>query len=370
MVAVSLRGGAAAAAATPELKAFLQKNGLPAGTEKELVESGITTLQQFRVVKQDKAQLEQLKERLDNSGIRLAAQQIDRIKVADIEDEIAAVNSPAGKDAAARKEAFTKAITEVEALRNAVKSSADTDFTSVQKTVTEEYNAVVNKIKDLAGTDFTNAASDAKLTRDGLASLLSTAITDMTAAKDILASVDATPRALTQMMRDQYMLCGFLLSPDKPIRKSFELVKLPESPEKMKRDPDAMQDYKKTYKGSETTSFAAQRRGQAASRGDCAALRRGPSRQDASRKGTGRQDSGVLRRLWVALLPAVFARRTLPVQGDRQGEVRNRQGSTHRSRREGNRGCRVSVGLLRRPRRGGQGWHERQRPTNKRRVNG
>ena len=58
-------------------------------------------------------------------------------------------------------------------------------------------------------------------------------------------------------MKNQDMLCGFLLSPAGAIRKHSDLIKRPEEPTKTVRDPGAQKSRTITYKGSETKSFAA-----------------------------------------------------------------------------------------------------------------
>jgi hypothetical protein len=193
MVALALRGGAPEA--TPELKAFIAKKRLPAGTEKELVEFGITTLDQLKEVKEDTTQgggLDQLKAKLTNSGIRGATKQFDDIKVADIEQEIAEVSSPEGKEGSQRSQKLAEAIKEVEQLREKVAGAADR--TEVQA----QYDAVLETIKDVSGADFTSANAAALKTKEDLSNLLKNTIDNVTKAKKILDAVEKTPRPLSE----------------------------------------------------------------------------------------------------------------------------------------------------------------------------
>ena len=258
MVAQAIRGGASEA--TPELKAFIEKKRLPAGTEKELVEFGITTLDQLKEVKEDTTQggsLDQLKAKLTNSGIRGATKQFDDIKVPDIEQEIAEVSSPEGKEGSQRSQKLAGAIKEVEQLRAKVEAAADSAFTSVKTEVQAQYDAVLETIKDVSGADFTSASTAALASKQALSALLTATIANVTNAKKILDGVEKTPRPLARIMRQQYMLCGFLISPSGAVLKNSELVKLPENPNQMFRDPGMQRERTFTYKGSETKSFAA-----------------------------------------------------------------------------------------------------------------
>ena len=121
MVAQALRPGALEA--SPELKAFIKKKNLPAGSEEVLTEFGVTTLEQLKKVKEDNAEggkLNQLKRKLDDSGILLASEAFDDLKIDDIEEEIAEVNSPEAKEAKAKSEELAEAINDVQALREKV----------------------------------------------------------------------------------------------------------------------------------------------------------------------------------------------------------------------------------------------------------
>jgi MAC/Perforin domain len=258
MVARALRGGAPEA--SPELKAFIEKKRLPSGTEKELTEFGITTLEQLKEVKEDKTQggsLDQLKTKLDNSGIRLATKRFDDIKIADVEEEIVEVNSPEAKQASEKSAELGEAIEKVEALRQRVKEAADTEFASVKTDVETEYKSVLKTIKDVCGAEFESANAAALKSKQELSALLEKTITDATSAKKILEGVKKAPRSLARLIREQDMLCGFLISPGGTIRKQAELVKLPENLDRMVRDPGIQREFSRTYKGSETKSFAA-----------------------------------------------------------------------------------------------------------------
>src|SRR5262249_6581595 len=136
MVAQALRSETQQA--NPELKAFLEKKRLPAGSEDVLTEFGITTLEQLKMVKEDNApngKLKQLKERLDNSGILLATESFDDLKVDDIEEEIAEVNSPEAKTAQQKSDELADAIEAVQELRAKVEEAADTQFDAVKADV-------------------------------------------------------------------------------------------------------------------------------------------------------------------------------------------------------------------------------------------
>jgi ABC-type phosphate transport system auxiliary subunit len=117
-VAAASRGGPAKV--TPELKTFLQKNGMPEDIEKELADSGVTTREQLRTVKQDTASggaFDKLKRRLEDSGIPGATTQLERVQVGDLDREIAEVRTAAGKGSGRTTAQLTQAIKDVEALR-------------------------------------------------------------------------------------------------------------------------------------------------------------------------------------------------------------------------------------------------------------
>lgn len=256
-VALALRGTQQANA---ELKAFIEKKKLPAGSEDVLTEFGITTLEQLKTVKEDKApggKLEKLKAKLDNSGILLATESFDDLKVDDIEEEIAEVNSPEAKTAKQKSDELSEAIEEVQALREKVEKVADTQFDSVKADVDKQFKAVLAKIKDVSGADFERATAAASKSKEELSALLQTTITNATTAKKILEGVKKAPRTLATIIKNQDMLCGFLISPAGAIRKYTGLVKRPDNPDKMLRDPGPQKSMTITYKGSETKSFAA-----------------------------------------------------------------------------------------------------------------
>jgi hypothetical protein len=258
MVAQALRGGTVEA--SPDLKAFIAKKRFPAGTEKVFTEFGITTLEQLKEVKEDTTpggSLDQLKAKLDNSGIRLASKQFDAVKVADIEQAIAEANSPEGQAASKKSEKLSEAITKVEALREKVEKASQTEFDSVKTEVEAQYQAVLATIKDVSGAEFTSASAAALASKQALSTLLTTTITNVTTAKDLLEGVDKVSRSLATIIRQQDMLCGFLITPNGTIQKHTELVKLPEDLDQMVRDPGVHKDVSISYKGSETRSFAA-----------------------------------------------------------------------------------------------------------------
>jgi hypothetical protein len=255
MVAKASRGRASEA--SEELKDFIAKKGLPAGTEAELVEFGITTLEDLKDVKEDDTRLDQLKAKLGSAGIPGATEKIGRIKVADIEQEIAEAHLPEAKDASQRSAQLADAIDKVEELRQKVEDAAGTEFDAVKSEVETQYTSVLRTINSVSGAEFKRANADALASKTKLSELLSATITDARQAKGILDGVEKKPRTVAKIIAAQGMLSGFLITPDKPIRKFAELIKLPENAEDLKKDPGAHRDYRHTYNGRETTSFAA-----------------------------------------------------------------------------------------------------------------
>ena len=168
MVAKASRG---ASEASEELKNFIAKKGLRAGTEIELAELGITTLEDLKDVKEDEGRLDQLKAKLDNAGILGATEKIDCIKVSDIE-QIAEAHLPEAKDASQRSAQLAEAIEKVEELRQKVEDAADTEFDSVKSEVQTGYTDILKTINNVSGAEFkrANAAAGGLLTRCGLSS--------------------------------------------------------------------------------------------------------------------------------------------------------------------------------------------------------
>jgi hypothetical protein len=254
MVARALPG--AVPQASPELKAFITKKRLPVGSEQVLTEFGVTNLEQFKEVKEDPTQLAQLKTKLNNSGIRVTAQ-FDAIKVADIEEEIAEVSSPEGRKGSQDSQKLAEAIQNVEALRQKVETAANTEFTSVKTEVEAQHAAVLATIKDVSGADFTSAITAAATSKQELSTLLTTTIGNTLKVKKLLDEVEKTPRSLARIIREQNILCGFLITPaNTSPRQSQNLVKLPANPDQMLRDPGTLKEKRFTYKGGETKSFA------------------------------------------------------------------------------------------------------------------
>jgi len=256
-VAKTIQGGPPEV--TPELKAFIERRGLPAGADAELAGFGITTLAQLRAVKQgDKAGLKSLQDQLDKSGIVAVTKQFDSIRVDDIEQEMADTGSPEAKaDAEEKRQKLLKAIKQVESLRQDVEKATDSQFAGIKSEVEAQYEAVLDAVKDVSGAEFDRAAVRSAETKDSLAAMLATTISNATAVQDVLDGVDKTPRSLARMIRQQDVLCGFLISPAGAARRYSALVKLPDNPEDLARDPGMQRSITHTYEGSEESSFAA-----------------------------------------------------------------------------------------------------------------
>lgn len=257
MIAVALRGGPAEA--NEELKAFIRKKGLPAGIEQEFADCGITTLEQLKAVKEDKAPggaLDQLKARLDNSGMSSATRQVDGIRVADIQQEIAAANAPEAKEAAQRKAELAKAIDEAEKLRTKVEAKTKTEFDATKSEVEEQYKAVLGRIKDVSGTDVEAAMKGGTASQEALGTLLQSAIGSASDAQKVLDSVDTNPRPWTQLIQELELLSGVLITAGGAAPRNSDLVKLPEDLERMVRAPGKQNSFTKKYKGSEATALA------------------------------------------------------------------------------------------------------------------
>lgn len=266
MVASALRG--ATSEVSPELKAFLKKKGLPAGTETELAEFGITSLEDLLAVKKDSApggSLDQLKEKLGNSGIRLAPERFDAIKADDIAQQIAEAKSPEAQDARQKSAELARAIEKVEELRARVERAADTEYATVRTEVEKQYNSVIAVIKDVCGAQFASAKAAAAQSKTELSALLSAAISNATAAKDILDGVEKVPRPLAKIIREEEMLCGFLISPAGAFSRGSEMVRPPEDPEQLVKGPGPRSEFSVSYKGSQSTDVAASTAQQASS---------------------------------------------------------------------------------------------------------
>ncbi len=256
-VAQTIQGGPPEV--TPELKAFIARRGLPAGADAELAGYGITTLAQLRAVKQgDRAGLKALQDKLDKSGIVAVTQQFDNIKVDDIEQEMAETGSPEAKSDAEKKSAqLAKAIEQVESMRHDVEKATASEFDGVRTEVEAQYRAVLDAIRDVSGAEFDRAAVRSAETKDGLAAMLATTISNATSVKDVLDGVDKTPRSLARMIHQQDVLCGFLISPAGAVRRYSAMIKLPDNPEDLARDPGMQRSITHTYEGSAESSFAA-----------------------------------------------------------------------------------------------------------------
>ena len=248
--------------ASPELKAYLQEKRLPADTDKDLAELGITTLEELKDVKQDKApggRMDQLKAKLDSLGNPSTAKQLEAIKTSDLDEAIATAGTPTvtAKEATERSAKLAEAIGKVEALRKKVRDSADAEFKAVKTDVDAQFKAAVDVIGTISGADFGDAATAATANKTELDTLLKTTISNATAVKEMLDGVDKTTRPIAKILKQQEMLCGFLITPHEATAKYSELVKLPADADKMSRDPGPHKDFSYKHKGSETKSFAA-----------------------------------------------------------------------------------------------------------------
>ena len=255
MVAHALRD--VTAVADEDLKEFIRKKNLPPGTEEVLTRFGVTTLGQFKAVKADPAQYAKLKEKLDKEGIINATAQVDAIKVADIDQEIAIANSPDVMAAKKNIAAFAKAIKEVEKLREEVEQYTDAEFNSVKDDVEKKLKAVLQTIKDVSGADFIAATTAAVKTKTSLVEFLNTTVTDAGKVKMSLNDIEKVPEPLAETIRKHSMLYGFLINPGVTELKYQELVNLPENLESMKFATGTQSSITINYKGSETKSFAA-----------------------------------------------------------------------------------------------------------------
>jgi hypothetical protein len=262
MVKAALAGGGSDAQAGQDLTDFIAKKGLPGRTAGELAEFGITTLAQLKIVKEDDApggRLEQLRTRLADSGILGAAETIDGIRVAEIEEEIAEAKSPDAQRAREKRAQLVEAIQQVQQLRDRVVKAVGNDFAAVQAGVEKEYNAVRQRVNDVSAAEVAAAISAGEAGKQDLINFLDRAIKDVTATKDILDGVEKKKRPVAEIIEKQQMLCGFLISPAGATRMySEELVKLPRNPEDMSKDSEkAFNETFFEYKRSETNSYAA-----------------------------------------------------------------------------------------------------------------
>ncbi len=256
-VSQTMRGGPPEV--TPELKGFLERRGLPGGADAELAGFGITTLAQLRAVKEgDKAGLKALQAQLEKSGIVAVTKQFDSIEVDDIEQEMAETASPEVKGNADRKRRqLADAIEQVESLRQDVEQVTDGEFAAVRSEVESRYQAVLDAIKDVSGAEFDRAAVRSTETRKGLATMLATTISSATTMQDVLEGVDKAPRSLARMIRQQDVLCGFLITPAGATRRYSAVMRLPDNPQDLARDPGMQRSVTHTYEGNHESSFAA-----------------------------------------------------------------------------------------------------------------
>ena len=254
MVAKGRRSGTPVA--SDELKSFLTKKGFPAGTADELADFDVTSLEDLKDVKEDAVRLGQLRTRLGDAGIRGATERLDRLEAADIEQRIAETHLPEVQEANARSVQLADAIDKAEQLRQKIEGTADAEFRAVKSEAEDQYAAVLAKINSISGAEFRRANTAALRTQEGLIGLLGATIKDARKAKGILDGVEKSPRTVSRIISDQEMLCGFLMGPDGAHPKRTELIKLPDSAQDVLKDPGAIKDFRRSYTGLETKSFA------------------------------------------------------------------------------------------------------------------
>jgi hypothetical protein len=243
------------------LVSFLKKHGLSGDKVLGVMSKlGVDSLYALKTLKEDREGLELIKEEMRGSPavqIRTVTNQFNAIEVDDIEQAIAEASSPEVESASVKREQLTKAIEKVEALREKVEEATGTELAAVKSDVESEYAAALETIKDVSGADFASASLAAVESKKALTAQLTATINNALAVKELLDGVDKTTRTLARIIRQQDMLCGFLISPGETTRKVAELVKLPENPDQMSRDPGTQKAMTLTYKGSEAKSFAA-----------------------------------------------------------------------------------------------------------------
>ena len=256
MVAKASRGRPTEA--DEDLKQFIKKKGLPKGTEAELVEFGITSLNDLKDVKEDPTRLDELNAKLGKAGIPGATERIGRIKVADIKQEIAEAQLPDAADARRRSEQLANAIEKVEELRQEVEDGANVISDAVKSRVQTQYDSLLATIGDVSGAEFKRADAAALKSKQTLSSLLNATIADAKQARGILDGVVKQPRTVTTMIDKQAMLSGFLFTFGMPIRKNgTELIKLPDNAEDLLKDAPDTEDYSYRFNGQQVTSIAA-----------------------------------------------------------------------------------------------------------------
>jgi hypothetical protein len=245
----------------PNLKAFLAKQGIPPSAEKVLAEFGITSLVQLRDVIEDKkpgGAYEQLKQKLVNSGIRSLPGQFDKLRPSDITQYIAEAQPTGPSTPTQPKTAeLERAISEVQALRAKLAGATAADEKAVVAAVGTDLGAVLDRLQDVSLSVMARAEATAASDRAALDRVLGQTIANATAAKQTLEAVDQTPRPLALIMRLQSMLSGFLITPDQSTQMGPALIKLPDNPADLGRDPIKTEyTFQRTYKGSEIRSFA------------------------------------------------------------------------------------------------------------------
>lgn len=254
---VARAAGGAPREADADLKSFLTTTAkLPAGSEKVLAAYGVTSLEQFKAVKQDPAQSQELGRQLANSGILNAKEAYDKVTVDTIDEEIATASSPATKTAKTKQEALTDAITKVKALRQEVETANEASLAAVVGRVTQSYDSVMGKVKDVCGVSFSEVNTATQLSQTNLKALLDTTIQNAEKAVGLLNSVEKKQLPLTGLVRRLEMLCGALITPAGVIMKHAELVKMPKAPDQLEKAPGVQTSTSIQYKGKQTRSFA------------------------------------------------------------------------------------------------------------------
>lgn len=257
-VAVAGRQGGESVA-TPELQAFLRKNGMPPAAEAELVEFGITTLEQLKDVTEDKAtggKLDRLKTRLEQSGIHGATKQLEKVRSGDLDREIAGARSATTKESGQKSADLGKAIADIQTLRERLVKASGTELAAVTSDVERRHRAIISALHGISLTNMEAADAAAGTTADSLDAMLRATLANATAAKATLDSIDTAAVPLAKMITEQYLLCGYLITPGGLDRMSPELVRMPDDPDRLKhgRGSESMRTHK--YKGSQTRSFA------------------------------------------------------------------------------------------------------------------
>ena len=242
------------------LKEFIKDNRLPPGTENALLESEITSLEKLKTVIEDEAPNGKraiLKKKLEVKGIDPT--QFDKIKVADIEHEIAVANEPPTFVPDTKKsKIIADAIKEVDKLREKVAKATNDSFSAIKTQVETEHSALMNKIGDVSGIDFTAAMNAVTASKDELMRLLQETITSSRSAVNLISDAEKVQVSYPDIIRDNRVLFGFLVSPKEIVHSRSALIRMPEKPNQFSHYyPEKSAESKSfTYKGAQVQSFA------------------------------------------------------------------------------------------------------------------